>query len=109
RFSGRAVFVSTTTETGQSLARDRLQSADAIFYFPVDWIVSVRRALRAIRPSVVIIMETEIWHNFFGAARRKGIPVVVVNARISERSFSRFKRWEFLVGEFYKRVLQDAQ
>jgi 3-deoxy-D-manno-octulosonic-acid transferase len=108
RFPGRAIFVSTTTETGQSLARDRLQSANAIFYFPIDWIVSVRRALRAIRPSVVIIMETEIWPNFLRVARRSGIPVMFVNARISPRSFSRFKRWEFLVGEFYKRVLQDA-
>ena len=49
RFPGRAVFVSTTTETGQRLARERLQSADGIFYFPLDWIVPVRRALRAMR------------------------------------------------------------
>jgi 3-deoxy-D-manno-octulosonic-acid transferase len=105
----RAVFVSTTTETGQSLARERLKCADGIFYFPLDWVVPVRRALRALRPSAVIVMETEIWPNFLREARRAGIPVAFVNARISERSFARFKRWEFLVGDFYTRVLRDPE
>jgi len=106
---GRAVFVSTTTETGQSLARERLKSADGVFYFPLDWVVPVRRALRAMRPSAVIVMETEIWPNFLREARRAGIPVAFVNARISERSFARFKRWEFLIGDFYTRVLRDPE
>ncbi len=107
--AGRSVFVSTTTETGRRLARERLQSADGIFYFPLDWVVPVRRALRAIHPAIVIIMETEIWPNFLRESRRAGIPVVFVNARISERSFGRFERWKFLVGEFYRRVLQDVE
>jgi 3-deoxy-D-manno-octulosonic-acid transferase len=107
-FPGRAVLVSTTTETGQLLARERLKSADAIFYFPLDWIVPVRKALRAIRPAVVIVMETEIWPNFLREARHAGIPVVFANARISERSFARFERWRFLVGEFFARTLADA-
>ncbi len=105
RFPGQAVFVSTTTETGQRLARERLQSVDGIFYFPLDWIVPVRRALRSIHPALVIVMETEIWPNFLREARRLGIPVIFANARISERSFARFKRWEFLIGEFFKRTL----
>jgi len=102
------VYVSTTTETGQQLARERLQCADAVFYFPLDWTISVKRALRGMRPAMVVIMETEIWPNFLGEAKRLGIPVVFANARISERSFARYKRWEFLVSEFYERVLQDA-
>jgi len=109
RFPGRSVFVSTTTETGQRLARERLQCADGIFYFPLDWVVPVRRALRAIQPGLVIIMETEIWPNFLREARREKVPVVFANARISERSFARFKRWEFMVGPFYRRVLSDAE
>jgi 3-deoxy-D-manno-octulosonic-acid transferase len=108
RYPNRAVFVSTTTETGQRLARERLQCADAIFYFPLDWVVPVRRALRAIRPALVIVMETEIWPNFLREARREGVPVVFANARISERSFARFERWKFLTGEFFARTLQDA-
>ena len=105
-FPDRAVFVSTTTETGQRLARERLKCADGIFYFPLDWIVAVRRALRTIRPSLVIVMETEIWPNFLREARRQGIPVAFVNARISERSFARYRRWKFLIGEFFAQVLQ---
>ena len=105
----RPVFVSTTTETGQRLARERLQSANGIFYFPLDWVVPVRKALRTIRPALVIVMETEIWPNFLREARRAGIPVVFANARISERSFSRFERWRFLIGEFFERTLQDAE
>ena len=107
QYPGRAVVVSTTTETGQRLARARLQSADGIFYFPLDWVVPVRRALEAIRPALVIVMETEIWPNFLREAHRNGVPVILANARISDRSFARFNRWKFLIGEFFARTLQD--
>ncbi|HXX19917.1 MAG TPA: 3-deoxy-D-manno-octulosonic acid transferase [Candidatus Acidoferrum sp.] len=108
RFRDRAAFVSTTTETGQQLARERLDFVDGIFYFPLDWVVPVRRALRTIRPALVIVMETEIWPNFLREAGRRGVSVVFANARISEKSFARFRRWEFLVGPFFRRVLADA-
>ncbi len=109
QFPGHPIFLSTTTETGQRLARERLPSIDDIFYFPLDWIVPVRRALETIHPSLVIVMETEIWPNFLREARRLNIPVVFANARISERSFARFKRWEFLIGPFFNRTLQDVE
>ena len=108
RYPGRAIFVSTTTGTGQRLARERLANVDGIFYFPLDWVVPVRRALRAIRPAIVIVMETEIWPNFLREAHRENIPVVFANARISEKSFARFKRWEFLVGPFFAESLHDV-
>ncbi len=104
----RLVFVSTTTDTGQALARERLSNADGIFYFPLDWVVAVRRALRAIRPTAVIIMETEIWPNFLREAHRAGIPVIFANARISEKSFARFKKWEWLIGPMFRRTMEDA-
>jgi 3-deoxy-D-manno-octulosonic-acid transferase len=107
-FPGRAVFVSTTTETGQRLARTRLQCADGIFYFPLDWVVPVRKALASIQPALVIVMETEIWPNFLHEAQRRSIPVIFANARISERSFARFSQWKFLIGDFFARTLQDA-
>lgn len=107
-FPGRRVFVSTTTETGQRLARERLQVADGIFYFPLDWAVSVRRALHSIQPALVIIMETEIWPNFMREARRGAVPVIFANARISEKSFARFLRWRFIAGEFFAQALKDA-
>ena len=109
RFPDRPVVISTTTETGQRLARERIQCADGIFYFPLDWAVAVRRALTAIRPALVIVMETEIWPNFLREARLQGIPVLFANARISERSFARYKTWEFLIGEFFARVLRDPE
>jgi 3-deoxy-D-manno-octulosonic-acid transferase len=71
--------------------------------------VPVRRALRTIRPALVIVMETEIWPNFLREARRSCVPVIFANARISEKSFSRFEPWRFLVGEFFERTLQDAE
>ena len=109
RFVHDVIFVSTTTETGRKLAQERLSCADGIFYFPWDSVGGVRRALRSIRPAAVIVMETEIWPNFLREARRRAIPVIFANARISQRSFARFKRWEFLVGDMFARAMQDAE
>jgi 3-deoxy-D-manno-octulosonic-acid transferase len=109
KFPSLPIFVSTTTETGQRLARERLKSVDGIFYFPLDWIVPVRRALHSIHPALVIVMETEIWPNFLREAGRLKIPVIFANARISEKSFARFHRFERWIGPFYRRTLHDAQ
>ncbi|HTU35812.1 MAG TPA: 3-deoxy-D-manno-octulosonic acid transferase [Candidatus Acidoferrum sp.] len=109
RMPSRPVYVSTTTETGQQLARERLKCADAVFYFPLDWVYPVRRALKEMRPALVVIMETEIWPNFLREARNMAIPVVFANARISERSFARYNRWKFLTMEFYAEVMRYAE
>ena len=112
RFTGRRLVVSTTTATGQALARERMPFADAIFYFPLDWRGPVRRAMRAARPALVIVFETEIWPNFLREARRARVPVVFANGRISEASYRRFSRvlrWSGgILGGFLRRVLGDA-
>jgi 3-deoxy-D-manno-octulosonic-acid transferase len=108
-FPAQPIYVSTTTETGQSLARERLSSADAVFYFPVDWTLSVRRALDGIRPAMIIIMETEIWPNFLREAYHRAIPVIFANARISKKSFERFNTWKFAAGGLFKSVLNDVK
>jgi 3-deoxy-D-manno-octulosonic-acid transferase len=108
KLPSRCVFVSTTTETGQKLARQRLTSVDGVFYFPLDWVVAVRRALRTVQPALAIVMETEIWPNFLREAQAFRVPVIFANARISTRSFARFKRWEWLVGPFFARAMRDA-
>ena len=112
RYRERRLVISTTTATGQNLARDRMQFADAIFYFPLDWRGPVRRALNAVRPAAVIIVETEIWPNFLRECRRAGVPVIFVNGRLSERSFRGFRRAIAFSGGvlrgFLKRVLNDA-
>ena len=111
-YPNRPLVVSTTTLTGQALARERMPFADAIFYFPLDWAFCVRRVLRAVRPSIVIVLETEIWPNFLREARRGGVPVVFVSGRISDRSFTRYQRYlgvfGFFLRPFLKRSLADA-
>ena len=108
QYPERPVFVSTTTETGQRLARERLKSASGVFYFPLDSSGAVRRALRTINPAIVVVMETEIWPNFLREAYEAGLPVVFANARISRRSFARYRRWKFLLEDFFTEALQYA-
>ena len=93
RFPTHTLVVSTTTLTGQRLAREVFRDdAAAIFYFPFDWAWSVRRSLRRINPSLVLIMETELWPRFLRECRKKGVPVALVNGRISEKSFKNYRR-----------------
>ncbi len=112
RHPQRRLIVSTTTVTGQQMARERMPFADAIFYFPLDWAGPVRRALEATQASVVIIVETEIWPNFLRECRRAGVPVAFVNGRLSERSFGGFRRTlsysAGMLRGFLKNILNDA-
>jgi 3-deoxy-D-manno-octulosonic-acid transferase len=107
-YPDRPLVVSTTTVTGQTLARERMQFADAVFYFPLDWTFCVRRVLRAVRPAVVIVLETEIWPNFLREARRRNIAVLFVSGRISDRSFARYQRYLAQVGFFLRPFLRNA-
>lgn len=104
RFPERRLVISTTTDTGQRMARDRIACADGFFYFPLDWGVVVRRFFRGVRPALVVILEVEIWPNFLRAAREAGVPVIFASARVSERSFGRY-RW---AGGLIRRALHDA-
>jgi 3-deoxy-D-manno-octulosonic-acid transferase len=104
----RPLIVSTTTITGQALARERMPFADAVVYFPLDWAFCVRRALGAARPSLVLVLETEIWPNFLREARRRKIPVLFVSGRISDRSFARYKKYLSVFGFFLRPFLEDV-
>jgi 3-deoxy-D-manno-octulosonic-acid transferase len=84
RLTGYRIVVSTTTLTGQSVARSRIIAADAFCYFPFDWAFSVRRALSTIKPAIVVLMESELWPNFIRLCGEDSIPVMVANGRISE-------------------------
>jgi len=107
-YPDRPLVISTTTLTGQALARERMPFADAIFYFPLDWAFCVRRVLLAARPSIVIILETEIWPNFLQEARRRDIPVVFVSGRISDRSFARYQKFLGIFGFFLRPLLRSS-
>jgi 3-deoxy-D-manno-octulosonic-acid transferase len=96
------LVVSTTTRTGQKLARSIFaDAADQVFYFPFDWRSTVRRTLARINPSVVLLTETEIWPNFIRESYKAGAHVAVVNGRLSPRSFERYGK----LRKFIRRVL----
>jgi 3-deoxy-D-manno-octulosonic-acid transferase len=104
RYPRLRLFLSTTTITGQQLARRSLSNVDAVFYFPFDWTFIVRRTLRLVRPRVFIMMETEIWPNLLRECRQQGVKTVLINGRISSRSYPRYR----LVRRFFRRVLADV-
>jgi 3-deoxy-D-manno-octulosonic-acid transferase len=92
RFPGRRVFLSTTTLTGNAVARKSARDADGLFFAPFDWPGPVRRVLAALDPALLVLVETEIWPNLIHEARRRGTRVALVNGRISQRSFARYVR-----------------
>jgi 3-deoxy-D-manno-octulosonic-acid transferase len=82
------VVISTTTRTGQALARERF-GAERVFYFPLDFRWAVGAWLKALNPAALVLMESEVWPRVLWECRRAGVPVVVVNARVSDRSVAR--------------------
>lgn len=108
RFPHRPLLVSTTTDTGFRTARQRLQTgelkADAVFYCPFDFRFAVRRVLGQVQPSLLLVAETEFWPNLFREASQAGVRVVVMNARVSDRSYPRYRLFRF----FFQDVLNRA-
>jgi 3-deoxy-D-manno-octulosonic-acid transferase len=102
RYPGLRLFVSTTTMTGQEVARRSFQMADGIFYFPFDLPFIVNRVLTVVRPRLFVMMETEIWPNLLRVCRERGVRTIVINGRISARSYPRYR----LVRPMFRRVLE---
>jgi 3-deoxy-D-manno-octulosonic-acid transferase len=98
------LLVSTVTDTGRAVAEQRLPAKQFVF-FPLDFGWAVESALDRLRPRLVLLTETELWPNFLAACAGRGIPVVVINGRISPRSFPRYR----LVQGWFGRVLSDVQ
>ncbi len=102
QFPAHRLVVSTTTKTGQTLAKDIFKTcAETVFYFPLDFKFSVRRALRHFKPDVILLVETELWFNFLREANKSGAKTAIVNGRLSEKSFKGFGNIKF----FIRRVL----
>ena len=91
RYPKLRLFLSTTTMTGQQIARNNLQYVDEVFYFPFDLGFIVDRTLALVRPRLFIMMETEIWPNQLRACDRAGVKTILVNGRISSRSYPRYR------------------
>jgi len=103
RYEQHRVVVSTTTDTGQALARNRF-GPESVFYFPMDFAFALRPYLRALRPELIVIAETEFWPNFLRLAQASGARVAVANARISDRSWPRYRRFRFLLARVLEAV-----
>jgi 3-deoxy-D-manno-octulosonic-acid transferase len=95
RYPGRRIVFSTVTETGREIA-EKIPEIDVRIFFPFDTSFAVRRIMRAVSPDLVVIIETEIWPGFMREASRAGIPVMLANGRISDRSFRRYYRFRRL-------------
>ncbi len=95
--------ISTTTDTGYDEACKRFADLP-VFFWPFDFTWAVRRALGRVKPSLVVLAECELWPNFLSIAKRKGIPVAVINARMSPRSLGRFERLSWLVGGLFRKL-----
>jgi 3-deoxy-D-manno-octulosonic-acid transferase len=93
-----SLFISTVTDTGQELARKHF-GTDRVFYFPMDFAFAIRPYLRALRPELVVVAETEFWPNFMRVARHSGAKIAVVNARISDRSWPQYRRFRSLLAK----------
>ena len=101
--AGMAVAVSTTTQAGQELARRRFAEC-AVFYMPLDFAAVMQRYLRVLGPRLVVTMESELWPNMIRECFRAGVPLAVVNARVSDRSFPRYMRLKSLWGPRLREV-----
>lgn len=95
-FPGIRIVLSNVTETGRGIA-EKTAEVDHCVYFPFDYHFTVKHALAKVRPALLVMVETEIWPNFLRAAHDMGIPAVLVNGRISDRSFGRYLalKWFF--------------
>jgi 3-deoxy-D-manno-octulosonic-acid transferase len=104
RYPRLRIFLSTTTLTGYQVARNNLRHIDEVFYFPFDFAFIVRRTLRLVKPRLFIMMETELWPNLLRACRASGVRTLLVNGRISSRSYPRYK----LARPFFEHVLANV-
>jgi 3-deoxy-D-manno-octulosonic-acid transferase len=98
------LLASTTTETGRAVAEQRIPAARFVF-FPLDFGWTARRALNRVRPRLVLLTETELWPNFLALCDAQDIPVVVINGRISPRSFPRYR----LIRPWFRLVLRHVR
>jgi 3-deoxy-D-manno-octulosonic-acid transferase len=104
RFPRHRVYLSTTTMTGNAVARKSVRGMDGLFYAPFDWPGPVRKVLATLNPALLLLVETEIWPNLIHEAHAHGTRVALVNGRISPRSFGRYR----LVRRWLARVLSEV-
>jgi 3-deoxy-D-manno-octulosonic-acid transferase len=103
-FPAARIALSVTTPTGRRVAEERLTGIDDLFYCPFDLPFMLRRAMARVRPMALVIIETEIWPNLLREARRAGASTLLVNGRISDRSFPGYRRIRFFLRRYLREV-----
>ena len=103
RFPGCEFAISTTTETGYDLAR-KLYPRDQVFFCPFDFTWAIRNVIRNIRPSLLVLAELELWPNLISVSQGCGVPVALVNGRISARSFENYLRFKWFWSPVLRKV-----
>ncbi len=98
-FPDKKITLSTTTYTGQAIARKNFPEADRTMYIPVDTGFCVGRVVRLLRPDLFVTIETELWPVLTATLKKSGSDIIVLNGRISEKSFSGYKKIRFFMKE----------
>ena len=104
RYPTMSIILSTITDTGQKVARERLPEGTKIVYLPFDITLILKAVLKKVKPEILIVIETELWPNIFRVFKEGGIPIILLNGRISENSFKGYKKISF----FMKNVLSHV-
>ncbi len=103
-FSNFEIVISTTTDTGQARAKAIFGSEHKVIYFPFDFSCVMKKAFKNINPAICLLMELEVWPNFVSTAKQLNVPVVIVNGRISDRSFSRYSKIQPLIKRVFSKI-----
>ncbi|MEZ5404684.1 MAG: glycosyltransferase N-terminal domain-containing protein [Verrucomicrobiia bacterium] len=99
------IVLSVTTPTGQAVALKQIPKEVVIIYNPLDFLWSVKNFFRLLQPRLLILVESEIWPNYFWEAKRRKVPIVIVNARLSKKTEARYHKWAW----FCQPLLQQLE
>jgi len=103
-YPGKKIVITTVTATGNKIAKSLARPGDFVTYFPLDLSFIVRRVIKKINPCLVVVAETEVWPNFITILNKKNIPIAIINARISDKSFKGYKKVLFFIKPVLNRV-----
>lgn len=103
KYRQHEIVVSTTTVTGNKVAKKKLGGASRVVYFPLDFLWSVKRFFDRVLPDLIILVETELWPNFLSISKKRNVPVLIINGRISERSYRNYS----LLPGFFRNMCSD--
>ena len=104
KYPDMPIFLSTITDTGQKVAKDKVPEGVSVVYLPFDISCILEKAFRRVRPKMLIVMETELWPNIFRLAHKRNIPVIILNGRISEKSAQGYKKISFFMKKVFSYV-----